>query len=195
MQLKESETKLESMLVEKGPDNIEVPAEESELPPPNSEVVMAEVEVGSVETSEKTLNQDKSCNIKNNDSSMTINNSLKKVSNIENEQLNKSLNNKTVDVAHPETTTVPEAPVADTSRTPSEHLEKIDEKNEDLEIGTIEIKEIESTPYCEPDAEDDQLLNEVLRQNIISCVEKVALIEERKIKVDYSNNEDQVSVC
>lgn len=194
MQLKESETKLESMLVDKEPDNIEVPAEESDLVTSSSAAAIVNAGEVSEVTSDNNLNQDKTSNIKNIEGNMTVNNSLKKVSNIENEQLNKTLNNKAVDVAHAETIKVPEVPVSDFTRAPPEHLEKIEENNEDVEC-TIEIKEIETTPYIEPVANDDQHLNEVLRKNIISCVEKVALIEERKTKANYSNDEDQVSVC
>lgn len=185
--LKESENKLESMLAEKEPDNIEVPAEEADetsaqdMPPP--------VKIENDNTSEKVSNQDKSNN-KNND----VNTTLKKVTNIENEQLNKTLHNTKVEENQQETN-INEPSISDNILRSSEQLEKIDESSEDVEGNPIEIKEVQST-YTEESKKDDQHLNEVLRKNILSCVEKVARIEEMKTKSrDGSCTEDQVSVC
>lgn len=182
--LKESENKLESMLAEKEPDNIEVPVEEVEEISTQDKPPLVKIENDN--TPDKISNQDKSTNI-NND----VNTTLKKVTNIENEQLNKTLNNTKVEENQQENKII-EPSISDNILRSSEHLEKIDEKNEgDL----IEIKEIQSS-NTEDTKKDDQHLNEALRKNILSCVEKVARIEEMKTKSrDSSNSEDQVSVC
>lgn len=185
--LKESENKLESMLAEKEPDNIEVPAEEADET--STQDKPPSVKIENDNTPEKISNQDKSTNI-NND----VNTTLKKVTNIENEQLNKTLNNTKVEENQQENK-INEPSISDNVLHSSEHLEKIDENNENVEEGDlIEIKEIQST-NTEDTKKDDQHLNEVLRKNILSCVEKVARIEEMKTKSrDSSNSEDQVSV-
>lgn len=187
--LKESENKLESMLAEKEPDNIEVPAEETHETSTQDKPPLVKIE--SDNTSEKVSNQDKSNNI-NND----VNTTLKKVTNIENEQLNKTLHSTKVEENQQETK-INEPSISDNIVRSLEHLEKIDEKNEDVEreVGLIEIKEIQSTS-TEETKKDDQDLNDVLRMNILSCVEKVARIEEMKTKTrDSISTEDQVSVC
>lgn len=186
--LKESENKLESMLAEKEPDNIEVPAEEVDETSTQDKTPLVNIENDN--TPEKFSSQDKSNN-KNND----VSTALKKVTNIENEQLNKSLHNTKVEENQQETN-INEHAISDNIPRSSEQLEKIDENNEDVEEGDpIEIKEIQSI-YTAETKKDDQHLNEVLRKNILSCVEKVARIEEMKTKTrDSSSPEDQVSVC
>ncbi|XP_049888091.1 uncharacterized protein LOC126382335 isoform X3 [Pectinophora gossypiella] len=184
MKLKESETKLESMLVEKGPDNIEVPAEETEVTTAEPEPTHA-----TEHKSETTPTPDKVCNIKNNNDNTSVNNNLKKVTNLENEQLNKTLHCSKADEVQISHDYVPTADPE--QRTNTEVLENIEEINEDEVSGKVEIKEIESTPYTEDTKKDDHL-NEVLRKNILSCVEKVALIAEMKNKAkDPSSIEDQ----
>lgn len=185
--LKESEKKLESMLTEKEPDNIEVPAEEADESSTQGEPHLIKIENDNAP--EKILNQDKSNN-KNSD----VNTTLKKVSNIENEQLNKTLHN-TKSEENQQENKINEPSISDNILHSSEHLEKIDEKNEDVEGDLIEIKELQSTCTEDP-KKDDEYLNEMLRNNILSCVEKVARIEEMKTKTrDSSSTEDQVSVC
>lgn len=183
--LKESENKLESILADKEPDNIEVPAEEADETSTQEEPPLVKIEEDNA--SEKILNQDKSN--KNND-----NTTLKKVTNIENEQLNKTLHNVKVEETQQESK-INELSTADHAHHSSEHMEKIDEKNEDIEGDLIDIKEIESNP-CTEEIKKDYHMNEMLRKNILSCVEKVARIEEMKTKTrDSSTAEDQVSVC
>lgn len=185
--LKESENKLQSMLAEKEPDNIEVPAEEADETSAQDKPPLVKIEIGN--TPEKISNQDKSNN-KNND----VNTALKKVTNIENEQLNKTLHNTKVE-ENQEESKINDPSKSDNILPFSEHLEKIAEKYEDVEGDLIEIKEIQSTS-TEETKKDDQHLNEVLRKNILSCVEKVARIEEMKTKTrDSISTEDQVSVC
>lgn len=179
MQLKESETKLQSMLVE---SNNEIPSEGSNYTV-NQVESSTSAPVNEVETvPERTLNQEKSSNIKtNNDNSPT--NNLRKVTNIENEHLNKNITN---------------------SRTSEENLatkenKSIDSENkmEDSQSNTVEIREIESIPCADPEVKkDDQYLNDILRKNITACVEKIALIQEMKSKnKDISGNEVQVPFC
>lgn len=192
MKLKESESKLETMLVEKRPENEEVPALEEtiEAPPALEPSGKAEEKLESV-----TNPQDKSNNVKNNNESI-LNNNLKKVTNIENEQLNKTLQNvktsdetlnelsKTADPVNKQQSSETEPGKANDSHENSENL--------------IEIVEIESTPYKEPEIKkDDQQLNAILRKNILSCVEKVALIEEMKNKCKSPpiDQQNQVSAC
>lgn len=179
MQLKESETKLQSMLVE---SNNEIPSEGSNYTV-NQVESSTSAPVNEVETvPERTLNQEKSSNIKtNNDNSPTSN--LKKVTNIENEHLNKNITN---------------------SRASEENLatkenKSIESENkmEDSQSNTVEIREIESIPCADPEVKkDDQYLNDILRKNITACVEKIALIQEMKSKnKDISGKEVQVPFC
>lgn len=185
--LKESENKLESMLADKEPDNIEVPAEEADETSTQDEPPLVKIE--DENTSEKISNQDKSSN-KNTD-----NTTLKKVTNFENEQLNKTLHNVKAEETQQESK-MNELSASDNALCSSEHMEKIEEKNEDAEGDLIDIQEIESTLYPEEIKKDDQHMNDMLRKNILSCVEKVARIEEMKTKTrDSSATEDQVSVC
>lgn len=191
MKLKESESKLENLLKDKGPDNIEVPAEEIEVPPVEEPIL---VEAGEASTSEKNVIEDKACTFKNNNDSSMVNNNLKKVTNIENEQLNKSLqnvkSNDEVQVRKEVIKTNDDTSI-DITQSTFENTNNV--KNNSVEVVDLEIQEIESTPYAEPEKEDSR--NEVLRKNIMSCVEKVALIEEMKNKSrDCSTSEDQVSV-
>lgn len=179
MQLKESETKLQSMLVE---SNNETPSECSNYTV-NQVESSTSAPVNEVETvPERTLNQEKSSNIKTyNDNSPTSN--LKKVTNIENEHLNKNITN---------------------SRASEENLatkenKSIESENkmEDSQSNTVEIREIESIPCADTEVKkDDQYLNDILRKNITACVEKIALIQEMKSKnKDISSNEVQVPFC
>lgn len=137
MQLKESETKLQSMLVE---SNNEIPSEGSNYTV-NQVESSTSAPVNEVETvPERTLNQEKSSNIKtNNDNSPTSN--LKKVTNIENEHLNKNITN---------------------SRASEENLatkenKSIESENkmEDSQSNTVEIREIESIPCADPEVKKD----------------------------------------
>lgn len=191
MQLKESESKLESMLLEKKPDNEEVPASEDIV---ESASANKDVRVG--EDINEAIKQDKSSNIKNSNDSL-INNNLKKVTNIENEQLNKSLQNvKSSDDSHA-LSDIPQliATTVDTKlQNPEDKIEGSEASHNDSE-NNIEIVEIECTPSIETEIKkDDQHLNAILRKNILSCVEKVALIEEMKNKCKSpTNQQEQVS--
>lgn len=194
MQLKESESKLETMLIEKKPENEEVPPLED-----TTEAILVQVET-STETEDKIDNtsmHDKSCTIKNNNDS-TINNNLKKVTNIENEQLNKTLQNvKASDdtLAQQEIPNIIESVVE--CKTQITELDGgISEENCNDSGNNIEIVEIESTPCKETEIrKDDEHLNAILRKNILSCVEKVALIEEMKKCKSPTRQQDQVSGC
>lgn len=179
MQLKESETKLQSMLVESY----------NEIPGESSNDIVNQVEsstsapVNEVETvPERTLNQDKASNIKtNNDNSPTSN--LKKVTNIENEHLNKNITN---------------ARASEENLATKENKSMENEnKMQDSQSDTVEIREIESIPCVETEVKkDDQYLNNILRKNITACMEKIALIQEMKSKnKDISGNEVQVPFC
>lgn len=182
MQLKESETKLESMLTEKKTENTEVSNEDSSLSSSQvQDVIESETKIEGVP--EKKINQDKTCNIKtNNDNSMVHN--LKKVTNIENEHLNKTLTNaKTSD----------EIQVSKEMSKSNETEGNVDQ----FGSSPLEIKEIESIPYPESEVKkDDQQLNDILRKNIMACMEKITFIQELKIKnKDSSFAENQVSYC
>ncbi|XP_026491271.2 putative uncharacterized protein DDB_G0282133 isoform X1 [Vanessa tameamea] len=151
MQLKESESKLESMLVEK---KAEVSNENSNHSLNQTESNISESANQIEPTPERHLNQDKTSNIKTNNDNSPINN-LKKVTNIENEHLNKNITN---------------------ARATDEN-----ENHMDGSQNTIEIQEIESIPCPDPEIQkDDQYLNDILRKNITACVEKIAFIEELK---------------
>ncbi|XP_063379631.1 uncharacterized protein LOC134666421 isoform X2 [Cydia fagiglandana] len=169
MKLKESETKLEKVLNEE-PDNVEVPAEEADAAAASEAVVDKELPT--------EINEDEPSNASKQDSTAECT-TLKKVTNLENEQLNKSLqsvknSNEHLISANDLSESAPAAPQPLAENEPEED--------------TVEIKEIESIP-CEEKTHDHHL-NEVLRKNIISCVEKVAIIEEMKNK-NGSNIEDQ----
>lgn len=155
MQLKDSETNLEQILIERKPDNIEVPAEEAEAPQPASVEIM--------ELPESQSN--------NNDVSL-INNNLKKVTNIENEQINKQ---------H------------------SEH------KHQDGSVTPVNDTGVEAlhasdnivatdSPKKEVVKNDDDQLNHILRKNILSCVEKVAQIQQLKKAKDELKPDEQVLI-
>ncbi|KPJ01957.1 Pericentriolar material 1 protein [Papilio xuthus] len=159
--LRDSEKKLKSILDdEQSPDNIEVPILElgSVNPAEDTEVS----EKVSDDTSNVTQNLDQSSSKSNNENN-SISTNLKKVTNIENEQLNKTTQ-KTNEIQHAENNT-----------------------------NGVVIKEIETKAFGEADTiNNDQKRNDELRKNIISCVEKVAMIEEIKNKVnDFGNNNDQ----
>lgn len=195
MTLKESESKLQNIL-EKKPDNIEVPAEESD----ELKIVSEEVSLGGGEKIEggqvKCHNDDKPPSVASSSDNLSSNN-LKKVTNIENEQINKTLqNNKNADGTQHEVVPVDDV-ASQATPEPPDNMENIDETTEEAN-SKLHIEEIESIPLIEPQAKkDDHHLNEVLRKNILSCVEKVAIIEELKNKKRNNSNDndgDQVSV-
>ncbi|XP_059060296.1 pericentriolar material 1 protein [Achroia grisella] len=177
MTLKESETKLESMLLEKSsPENIEMPAED----------ICENISDMNCETAtEKSQLSDLPPSIKNNDNSLNSNH-LKKVTNIENEQLNKTLHiMNNADDTSSEITEIEANLIGlinESSILENTSNSDIPKTNEDFN-NKMEIEEIESIPCSEMEGnKDDQHLKEILRKNIISCVEKVALIEELKNK-------------
>lgn len=194
MKLKESETKLEKVLTDE-PDNVEVPAEEAE-----SAAQVAPAESASDATGivpEIKTNEDEICGMKSIiDTGVSCTKNLKKVTNLENEQLNKSLHcakNSHEPLANQDASDIGNA----TSDSAQPTLELICDQRKPDDNNTLEIIEIESIPYGDNESKThDRHLNEVLRKNIISCVEKVALIEEMKNKdCNSSNIEDQVSDC
>lgn len=179
MQLRESETKLESMLTEKTSESNEIPNEESNPCNEIQDAIESESNIDIV--SDKNSNQDKTCNIKTNNDNNVVN--LKKVTNIENEHLNKTIIN-----------TKP----SDEPQIPKEIKSNENEDNmEQTNTSTIEIKEIDSIPCAEIEVKkDDQQLNDILRKNITACMDKIALIQEMKTKnKDSSSDEIQVPYC
>lgn len=174
MQLKESETKLESMLTEKN----EIPNDDSNSSNVVQDTTESENKIEVV--SDNNLNQDKTCNIKSNNDNVN----LKKVTNIENEHLNKTITN---------------SKPSDEAQTPKEvsKLSETEGKIEQADTNMLEIKEIDSIPCAEIEVKkDDQHLNDILRKNIMGCMEKIALIQELKIKnKDSSCAETQVPYC
>lgn len=153
MQLKDSETNLEQILTERKPDNIEVPADETESPVPPS------VEITEVHDTQG-----------NNNDATLMNNNLKKVTNIENEQINKQHN---------------------------EHKQQ-DDTVADVTIETVSTPETNANTVAEAPkneaVKDDTQLNQILRKNILSCVEKVAQIEQLKRAKDALNTDEQVLI-
>lgn len=194
MKLKESEIKLERILVEKGPDNIEVPAEETEETDPPAQTVEI-IDVTNEVT--ETHPQDKTCNVKNNTDGS--NNTLKKVTNIENEQINKSIQHIRADEennsheSHGPREIIPVAnPLIDSNIQMSENVEIVEENTatNNTKVDKVDISIIQPEKK-----KDDQYMNDVLKKNILSCVEKVARIEEMKNKnKDSNSHDDQVSV-
>ncbi|VVC89164.1 unnamed protein product [Leptidea sinapis] len=166
MKLRESEKKLENLLLQKTSDMLESLAE-SDVQSSNNNNNSNEIR-NQVDVQDNVANQGTHPhNVKNNnDSRSACNSHLKKVTNLENQQLNKNLMSKPKD----EVQTVAEETI----------------KHE--ESHGVEIEEIESRPYFKTQSDkDDQHLNEVLRKNITSCVEKIAIIEEIKNKAKDSN--------
>ncbi|XP_047023771.1 putative uncharacterized protein DDB_G0282133 isoform X1 [Helicoverpa zea] len=192
MKLKESESKLESMLVVSTPENVEVPGEESDG------VVIVELPATDVNTDSKSeppietnINPDKTSNVKNPTDSNVINNNLKKVTNIENEQLNKSMHNIRVEEeSHPhevnnrtpESIQIANDNTHQISRSP-DNLERTGDTNKEI---TIKVEQCENGK--------DQELKDMLRKNILSCVEKITRIEEMKSKKKDSNTRSDQDV-
>lgn len=160
--LRDSEKKLKSILDdENNLDNIEVPLLEPDSVNPVEVTEVSEKVPSEISSVSQNLDQGTS---KNNNENNLINNNLKKVTNIENEQLNKTTIQRTNEI----------------------HAE-----NKDTD-GVI-IKEIETSAFDDTEAiNSDYKRNDELRKNIIACVEKVAMIEEIKNKVNDIGNNDQV---
>lgn len=177
MKLKESETKLESMLV----DNVEVPAEESDG------VVIVEIQASdssvgdrNEQTEETSFTPDITNKIKN--TTDIINNNLKKVTNIENEQLNKSMHSiRLEEEGHSQEEGNKRADGVDLQTSAPDNSETAENST------AIQVKE-------QPEIrKDDKELNELLRKNILSCVDKITRIEELKNKKNDTNKcSDQV---
>lgn len=194
MKLKESETKLESMLESK-PENDEVPAEEIDG------VVIVEIQTSDANAennnepaTEVNVNLDKTNNVKNVTDNSVINNNLKKVTNIENEQLNKSMHNiRTEEESHSqEEVNKP----ADAVLVVIESPQQLSEPPDNFETTEEDTENAEQVVNQSEIRKDDQELNHVLRKNILSCVEKITRIEEMKTKKKDSNKSgDQVFVC
>lgn len=180
MQLKESETKLEAILTQMHSSNAEAQDNTANQSLDQEANSTNESESKNEVTSEKTVIQDKSYNIKTNNDSSVTNVNLKKVTNIENEHLNKIITN--------------------TREEENLNIDSVIESEDTVDgsdSGRVEIKEIESIPCIEPEVKkDDKQLNDMLRKNIMACVEKIAIIEEMRNKnKDPSCNKDQVLFC
>lgn len=175
--LKESEAKLQSILDDRSPDNVEVPSEEINTSNNPVELENAAYRNAHIDTpmSESNADQGSSKIINENNSSTN----LKKVTNIENEQLNKSLSNSKVNGV-------------EIGKDPSKS-EKSSEDTKDS--GDVEIVELESIACGHNEQKyNDKSLNDELRKNILSCAEKAALIEELKSKNNDSGSlQQQVS--
>ncbi|XP_034825750.1 uncharacterized protein DDB_G0290301-like isoform X8 [Maniola hyperantus] len=175
MQLKESETKLESMLVQMQSSNAEAL---NEIMTQSSDQGIV-TESASKNTPDKAITQDKSCNIKSNNDKSATKANLKKVMNIENEHLNKTITNTMA---------------GDENQTQNETVEDIENALDEIDSASVEIKEIESITCAEPEVKkDDKQLNDMLRKNIMACVEKIAIMEEirNKNKDSISANDQQ----
>ncbi|XP_038213283.1 pericentriolar material 1 protein [Zerene cesonia] len=186
MKLKESEKKLESLLLEKTSDTLDAMSDDKQQPNNNIDDNNNESEEHLDKSPDTDINtQDKPSNVKSpNEGNIpgNSNNHLKKVTNIENEQLNRTLSvNKNID----------EASVGQPHINDNEDIAKPDQTG-------VEIKEIESIPCTECDNDDDRkddaTLNEILKKNIISCAEKMALIEEMKNMTKDANNNEEKAV-
>lgn len=188
MKLKESETKLENMLVDSIPENVEVPAEETEG------VVIVEIPATDDSTESKTVCPTETSavpvpSVKNTPD--VINNNLsKKVTNIENEQINKSMNNiRNEGESHSqEEINKPSDDVTENAQQlsgPPDNAVGTEESNKENVIQAVGLGEIRK---------DDQELKDMLRKNILSCVEKISRIEEMKTKKKDSNTSNQVFV-
>lgn len=183
MKLKESENNLQSFLNDKRPENIEVLTEET-----NGSVVNTQAS----NTAHENINQnsiesftsDKTSNVKSTADNSVINNNLKKVTNIENEQLNKSMHSVKIEE-------VQEIKANDSAATENDHKPFTD---------TIEIIELDNETNIPEVSKSDasEIKNDeetdLLQKNIISCVQKVAIIEEMKHKNKDSKPDEQVSV-
>nr|XP_037870682.1 pericentriolar material 1 protein isoform X2 [Bombyx mori] len=183
MKLKESEEKLETILIEKRPDNVEVPSEE--LVEPVSVIQASNTALEAVsEPAMGNLSTEKNSNVKLSTDNGAMN--LKKVTNIENEQLNKSMQSvKNGDDAVSQEIKMTDSITMDKVQDSSPNIVEIvdvSEDNTNLEDPNTKTSEIK---------EDDVQLNDVLRKNILSCVQKVALIEEMKIKKESCKHDDQ----
>lgn len=152
MQLKDSEANLEQILTERKPDNIEVPADE------NESTEQATVEITEIHDSP----------VNNNDVSLT-NNNLKKVTNIENEQINKQHNE------HKQQDDIVTDPGIEIVQTPETNANAAESTKKETN-------------------KDDAQLNQILRKNILSCVEKVAQIEQLKKAKDALISDEQVLI-
>ena len=191
MKLKESETKLEGMLVDSAPENVEVPAEET------NGVVIVELPATDADAESKIepplethLSPDKTSNIKN--APDVINNNLtKKVTNIENEQLNKSMHNiRNEEENHPQE----ESKKSSESITDNTQLLAGPAENAG---GTADVDNEDKIEAVDQNVikKDDQELKDMLRKNILSCVEKITRIEEMKTKKKDPITSNQVFVC
>ncbi|CAG4964483.1 unnamed protein product, partial [Parnassius apollo] len=175
--LKESESKLESMLVKKIPDNVEVPPEEAIESTAHLETnsLVSETPDG---ISLNKLNHDEGISKSNNENN-TISHNLKKITNIENEQLNKTMSNTKVN----DDNVQKDMPKIIATLGNEENEIRHGGKKEEMESITCDETETKH---------DDQHLKDELRKNIISCVEKVAIMEEMKNKINNcGNNHDQ----
>lgn len=194
MKLKESESKLEKMLIDHEPENLEVPAAEPEEAAP---IIQSPTEPLSP-TSDVNNNLAEAMKVAARSTTPELIQTLKKVTNIENEQLNKTLHsNKVIEqVQHvQETITANEDVDIGTVEDVNNLTGSLDKMTQNADGVEIEIKEIEvPLDVAEDEDKDNQIMNDALRQNILSCVEKVALIEELKQKCKPSSDtEIQVS--
>lgn len=198
MKLKESETKLEKILVD-NPDNQEVPNDSDEAlaifeidehstqqnlePDPDIKPIQTFVDIENNNIAELMTDHI------NNDNIPIVNEALvKKVSNLDNEILNKNLNDCVIDETNL-VTIVDEGNVQDTTN--SEHVTEENDEGKKLdECNTIESQLQNNDDNIVKENE----LRELLKQNIMSCSEKLSIIENLKCKSPEVNNIDNKQV-
>lgn len=169
--LKESEQKLETLLLEK---NIETFNELEDAPQAMTGEDKNQTESQNENNNEKIVNVEEKTTVNCLNDPNFNNSHSKKVTNIENEQINKTNSLKKIN---------------------EDKFNNVNANLEEQESNGVEIKEIESLPCTEEIKKDDEVLNEILRKNIKSCTEKIALIEDMKnITKDDNNNIEKVSV-
>lgn len=191
MKLKESESKLEKILID-NPENQEVPPKDAE-----EEVTIQETvpQASTADTINNIEDITPNTNIENKDSPSNaisksenniVNESLvKKVTNIENKLINKNLENSQSIFVEPENVTT-QVDEDDKTISLGSNVLVIDSMNEKSPSVNTQVEN-----ECNKQFEDK--LKEILRQNIISCSEKLSLIEDLKNKnVEQHNNDIQV---
>ncbi|GBP35465.1 Pericentriolar material 1 protein [Eumeta japonica] len=186
MKLRESESKLERMLSGTETENQEVIADEQDVSITDCFVSCA----APVHTDENN----KENVVETNPNTDSSNSSFsRKVNNIENEQMNKSLHNDKVIDRDNNSFTFPTDESEHGSTVISETVNLRENDNKVQPTYQIDIQELETIPYNDLDSsdKDDNDLNEMLKRNIVSCSEKLAFIEEIKCKNVEINKDNQ----
>ncbi|KAI8440277.1 hypothetical protein MSG28_001634 [Choristoneura fumiferana] len=191
MKLKESETKLEKVLTEE-PDNVEVPAEEADSGAQAAPADPAGDATGIVP--EMNISEDETCCEKSIiDTGVSCTKNLKKVTNLENEQLNKSLHcakNSQEALANQDASDVCGA----TSDSAQPILELICDKRKPDDNNTLEIIEIESIPYGDNESKThDRHLNEEIVVRPVSVQSNGSAYSENELWQNEIKNKMELS--